>query len=79
MIDEQMKRDVGREEYWKKISDALEASHCLRSVQCHIHFHGVSWPHELFAVLIGLCTKERLTELTIDAKYGLEGTYVLSL
>ena len=53
----------GDEVSWKRIGDAMEASHCLSSL--HIHLDEVSWPHELSAVLTGLCRKERLTELTI--------------
>ena len=67
----------GDEVYWTRIGDAMEASHCLSSL--HIHLDKGSLPHELSAVLTGLCRMERLTELTIVAKHGLEGRYVLSL
>lgn len=64
------------EEYWNGIGHA-EAGHCLRSL--HIHLDGESVSHELSTMLSGLCMRERLTELTIDAKHGLRGTYVVSL
>ena len=77
MRDVQKILDVGSEEYWKRIGGALEASHFLRSL--HIHLVGGARPHELSAVLTGLCRKERLTELTMDTGCGLRGMHVLIL
>ena len=62
--------------YCERICDAMETSHCLRSV--HIG-ESYIFADRLSAVLAGLCRVKRLTELTIGTGYGLEGRYVLSL
>ena len=49
--------------YWESIGDALEASHCLRSL--HVHFP-LGWSRGLSMMKEGLCMNERLTELSID-------------
>ena len=80
-----MKFGGGDEEYWRRIGDAMEASHCLSSM--HVCLKEGSWLHDLSTVLTGLCRKEGLTEFTIidtwNVPYvlrdGFGGTYVLSL
>ena len=70
--------DIGEEElYVKRIDNALEEIHCYKLP--HIHLDGAKLSPKVFTLLTGLCKKERLTELSIGLKYGLKGTYVLSL
>ena len=59
---------------WKCVGDALEANHCLRSLDIDIPFvssHGWS------VMMEGLCRNERLTELFIGS-LDLAGMYRVS-